>query len=92
MRGLISILFVLISSSVLSQCDSTTWAQPGTYSVEIDTNTFEANITPEIFLTGTDLCFIEANRKSTITNQIHIGIYLITIYPKIKEANKNINE
>jgi len=73
-------------------CDSTTWAQPGTYDIIIDTNTYEADITPVIFLSGDDLCLIETSRKPMVTTQIYIGIYLVTIYPKKKIAGNTIEE
>jgi hypothetical protein len=75
-------------------CDSTQWAQPGTYTVTIDSAAFEGDIPSigTIMLSGDDLCRIEANRKPTQSTQIHIGVYLVTIYPKKKFADATTEE
>src|SRR5688572_13324304 len=70
-------------------CDSTQWAQPGTYVVTLDSAAFEGNVPAlgTILLSGDDLCYIEASRKPTQVTQVHIGAYLVTIYPKKKFAD-----
>ena len=95
MRGLIFGFYILISTFSFDQrtCDSIYQAQPGTYSVTIDSSAFEGTNVPDIImLSDLDLCLIESSRKSTESTQIHIGVYLITIYPKKKIVDNTINE
>jgi hypothetical protein len=91
------VMMILLSGAscaIGQSCDSTQWAQPGTYTVAVDSATFEGNIPSLgiIMLSGDDLCLIEASRKPTQNTQIHIGVYLVTIYPKKKFADATIEE
>lgn len=94
-RAVFSLIFVFFVSGGFAQtCDSTRWAQPGTYAVSIDPSASETAYAQNgpIMLSGDDLCLIESSRKPTETTQIHIGTYLITIYPKKKFADNTIEE
>lgn len=68
------------------------WAKPGSYNIVIDTNSFEADITPTIMLTGEDLCYIESQRKPGQAVQISLRVYLITILPGPVNFDNTIKE
>jgi hypothetical protein len=90
-------LFVVLTcptSAFLQDCDSTMWAQPGTYDVVIDSMAVEStgSLAGPIMLSSENLCLIESSRKPYAIAYIHIGAYLVTIYPKNKIADNTIEE
>lgn len=97
MKRVIGLLFFLFSGGMglmAQECDSTHWAQPGTYNVIIDPAAVDAGsvLNDTIMLSGDDLCLIESRRRPSQIVQIHIGAYLVTIYPIGETANQEIEE
>lgn len=94
-NSIFTLLSLFIVTEVFGQsCDSTQWAQPGSYSVVIDSSAFESTgyVNGVIMLSENDLCYIESKRQPFVEVEIHLGIYLITIYPKPQPTNSSVEE
>lgn len=87
-----ALFFILFSSFVLSvqisnaqTCDSTQWAQPGTYEIQLIPGSTEANPTTLAYqpLTSDQLCMIEWNRHLSNFVFLPLSPYTrVKIYPR----------
>lgn len=80
---IVLIISILIQESVFSQCDSTQWAQPGTYELVRINKSTEATFISRTPLTSDQLCLIESSRNDYHFAFIDLDLYTrVKIYPK----------
>lgn len=91
MKKILTALLIMLSFTLSAQeikCDSTTWAQAGTYEIIRIEGTSEATLPKEVLSEDT-LCTIEKSRKLNEIVELQISAFtIVRIYPKnIKAKN-----
>ncbi|MFZ5552626.1 MAG: hypothetical protein ACOZCO_05895 [Bacteroidota bacterium] len=82
---LVLLLFLAVQNSTAQTCDSTQWAQPGTYEIQLIPGSTEAS-PPTLAdqpLTSDQLCMIEWNRHLSNFVFLPLSPYTrVKIYPR----------